>query len=100
MPIGRILKCPINCACLASKGKTGRWITLHPRALEAMGAPKPDGSIFDYWETLPAFREAVYIRKSASSAEFVGDWRGSAGRLTEESVKLTAGGIKGPLLLL
>ena len=36
----------------------------------------------------------------ASLGESVGDWAGSAGTLTEESVKLTAGGIKGPLLLL
>ena len=36
----------------------------------------------------------------ASSGEFVGDLPGLAGRLTEESEKLTAGGIKGSLLLL
>ena len=36
----------------------------------------------------------------ASSGVFVGDFRGSAGMLTEEPVKLAAGGIKGPLLLL
>jgi len=36
----------------------------------------------------------------ASSGESVGDWAGSAGTLTEESVKLTAGGIKGPGCLL
>jgi hypothetical protein len=38
--------------------------------------------------------------KYASSGVFVGDFRGSAGMLTEEPVKLAAGGIKGPLLLL
>jgi len=42
------------------KGQEGRWITLHPRALAAMGAPKESGAIFDHWETLAAFREAVY----------------------------------------
>jgi integrase len=42
------------------KGQDGRWITLHPKALEAMGSPKDSGRIFDYWETLAAFREAVY----------------------------------------
>jgi integrase len=42
------------------KGQRGRWITLHPKALAAMETPKESGAIFDYWETLPAFREAVY----------------------------------------
>jgi integrase len=42
------------------KGQEGRWITLHPRALETMGARKETGPIFDRWESLPAFREAVY----------------------------------------
>ena len=42
------------------KGQEGRWITLHPKALAAMGSPKESGSLFDRWETLPAFREAVY----------------------------------------
>jgi integrase len=42
------------------KGQDGRWITLHPKALQSMGTPKPAGPLFDYWETLPAFREAVY----------------------------------------
>lgn len=42
------------------KGQEGRWITLHPKALDAMGTPKKSGPIFDYWETLSAFREAVY----------------------------------------
>jgi integrase len=42
------------------KGQEGRWIRLHPKALEAMGIQKDSGPIFDYWETLPAFREAVY----------------------------------------
>lgn len=42
------------------KGQDGRWISLHPKALEAIGAPKLSGPLFDYWETLPAFREAVY----------------------------------------
>jgi integrase len=42
------------------KGQEGRWIRLHPKALEAMGTPKETGSVFDRWESLPAFREAVY----------------------------------------
>lgn len=42
------------------KGQDGRWITLHPKALEVMGAPQRSGQIFDRWETLSAFREAVY----------------------------------------
>lgn len=42
------------------KGQEGRWITLHPKALAAMGTPKESGPVFDRWETLPAFREAVY----------------------------------------
>jgi integrase len=43
------------------KGQDGRWIALHPKALEAMGTPKATGGpIFDHWESLPAFREAVY----------------------------------------
>jgi integrase len=42
------------------KGQDGRWITLHPKALEAMGPPAGSGPIFKYWETLDAFREAVY----------------------------------------
>ena len=42
------------------KGQDGRWITLHPKALEAMSLPKESGAIFDRWETLTAFREAVY----------------------------------------
>jgi len=42
------------------KGQDGRWITLHPKALEAMGEPRASGPIFDYWKTLAAFREAVY----------------------------------------
>jgi integrase len=42
------------------KGQQGRWIRLHPKALEAMGPPKEAGPIFDRWETLNAFREAVY----------------------------------------
>jgi integrase len=41
------------------KGQEGRWITLHPKALDVMGTPK-SGQIFDHWETLAAFREAVY----------------------------------------
>jgi hypothetical protein len=36
----------------------------------------------------------------ASSGEFVGDLTGLAWRLPEESKKLAAGGIKGPLLSL
>ena len=42
------------------KGQDGRWITLHPKALEVMGQAQGAGSIFAYWETLDAFREAVY----------------------------------------
>ena len=42
------------------KGQEGRWITMHPKALTAMGSPKESGHIFDRWESLPAFREAVY----------------------------------------
>ena len=42
------------------KGQEGRWITLHPKALAALGAPKDSGPLFDRWETLSAFREAVY----------------------------------------
>jgi integrase len=42
------------------KGQEGRWITLHPKALAAIGPIKESGAIFDRWETLPAFREAVY----------------------------------------
>jgi integrase len=42
------------------KGQDGRWIRLHPKALAAMGSPKESGQIFDRWETLDAFREAVY----------------------------------------
>jgi integrase len=42
------------------KGQEGRWITLHPRALEAMGPPKDRGPVFDRWQSLAAFREAVY----------------------------------------
>lgn len=42
------------------KGQEGRWITLHPKALAAIGAPKESGPLFDRWETLAAFREAVY----------------------------------------
>jgi integrase len=42
------------------KGQEGRWITLHPKALAVIGMPKDSGPFFDYWETLPAFRDAVY----------------------------------------
>jgi integrase len=42
------------------KGQDGRWITLHPKARFAMGPRKESGRVFDRWETLPAFREAVY----------------------------------------
>jgi len=42
------------------KGQEGRWIKLHPKALETMGTPNTVGPIFDYWSTLAAFREAVY----------------------------------------
>lgn len=42
------------------KGQEGRWITLHPKALDAMGEQKTAGPIFDRWESLSAFREAVY----------------------------------------
>jgi integrase len=42
------------------KGQEGRWITLHPKALLAMGPRQESGRIFERWESLPAFREAVY----------------------------------------
>lgn len=42
------------------KGQEGRWITLHPKALDAMGRPRESGQIFARWETLDAFREAVH----------------------------------------
>jgi integrase len=42
------------------KGQEGRWIRLHPRALNAMGPAKEGGPIFDRWQTLSAFREAVH----------------------------------------
>jgi len=42
------------------KGQDGRWITLHPKAVGAMAEPMPTGQIFHHWETLEAFREAVY----------------------------------------
>ena len=42
------------------KGQDGRWITLHPKAIAVMGETKDSGQIFDHWETLAAFREAVY----------------------------------------
>lgn len=41
------------------KGQEGRWISLHPKALEVMGPPKALGQIFDRWATLEAFRESV-----------------------------------------
>ena len=53
---------------------------------------------FVLWHQWPF--ETLRFENFASSGEFVGDLTGSAGRLTEESEKLTAGGIKGPLLLL
>jgi integrase len=52
------------------KGQDGRWIALHPKAMEVMGARRESGRIFDYWETLPAFREAVY--KKAKRAKLHG----------------------------
>ena len=42
------------------KGQDGRWIALHPEALAVMGTRREAGPIFDYWETLDSFREAVY----------------------------------------
>jgi integrase len=42
------------------KGQEGRWIRLHPKALEAMGPQRASGQIFDRWETLEQFRQAVY----------------------------------------
>jgi integrase len=42
------------------KGQEGRWITLHPKAREVMGTLQESGPIFGYWDTLAAFREAVY----------------------------------------
>jgi integrase len=42
------------------KGQDGRWIRLHPKALDVMGPPRETGQIFSRWETLAAFRESVY----------------------------------------
>ena len=42
------------------KGQDGRWIRLHPKAMEAMGLPQESGQIFSRWGTLNAFRESVY----------------------------------------
>jgi integrase len=42
------------------KGQEGRWITLHPKALACLGPVRDEGRLFDRWETLAAFREAVY----------------------------------------
>jgi len=42
------------------KGQDGRWIAIHPKALGVMGERKESGQVFDHWETLAAFREAVY----------------------------------------
>jgi len=42
------------------QGQEGRWIRLHPKALAALGPVKTSGPLFDHWESLPAFREAVY----------------------------------------
>lgn len=42
------------------KGQEGRWIRLHPKALEMMGEPKASGQIFDRWQNLEDFRQAVY----------------------------------------
>lgn len=42
------------------KGQDGRWIALHPKALDVMGERQDAGRLFDRWETLNAFREAVY----------------------------------------
>ena len=42
------------------KGQEGRWIKLHPKAIEVMGEPREGQRIFDHWDTLDAFREAVY----------------------------------------
>lgn len=41
------------------KGQDGRWITLHPKAREAMGEPG-QGQVFTYWDSLHSFREAVH----------------------------------------
>lgn len=56
----RHVKAPDQLWVPGIKGQEGRWIKLHPKALAAMGEPKESGPIFDRWETLPAFREAVY----------------------------------------
>ncbi len=42
------------------KGQEGRWITLHPEGAGSDGRTQASGPIFDRWESLPAFREAVY----------------------------------------
>lgn len=42
------------------KGQDGRWIKLHPKALQAMGAAEESGQIFARWQSLDAFRESVY----------------------------------------
>ena len=42
------------------KGQDGRWIRLHPKALETMGEAQETGQIFNHWGTLEAFRESVY----------------------------------------
>ena len=56
----RHFKAPDHLWVPGIKGQEGRWITLHPKALTAMGPIKADGPVIDYWQTLPAFREAVY----------------------------------------
>jgi len=42
------------------KGQAGRWIRLHPKALNSMGEPKAAGQVFNRWATVDKFREAVH----------------------------------------
>jgi 2-polyprenyl-3-methyl-5-hydroxy-6-metoxy-1,4-benzoquinol methylase len=46
-----------------------------------------------------SFIARTVIRKEGSSGESVGEFRGSARRLSEESVELAAGGVKGALVV-
>src|ERR1035441_3950446 len=46
-----------------------------------------------------SFIARTVIRKEGSSGESVGEFRGSARRLSEESVELAAGGVKGTLVV-
>ena len=46
--------------CRASKGRKADGSRFTRRRWRRWGRRKNPGRIFDYWETLPAFREAVY----------------------------------------